>query len=217
MSSNHRSAASRQVLFIAHEFPPVGGAGVQRSAKFVKYLTQFGWEPVVLTPKQPTQTWRDNSLAAEIPTKTEIIRARTLEPRNDFRGLLRYLIWGPLTPLSIPDVGNWWMPCAIPAALRELRRRPISAIYATGAPFSSHLLAAVLKARTGLPLVFDYRDEWTLDPLRSTVLPSYRTTIFMPWERLLHRWAVNKADRVILVTENAHRAFVDRFGARRNS
>lgn len=39
----------RKVLFIAYYFPPVAGGGVQRLAKFVKYLPAAGWLPVVLT------------------------------------------------------------------------------------------------------------------------------------------------------------------------
>ena len=37
------------VLMIAYYFPPMGGAGVQRTLKFVKYLPEFGWQPHVLT------------------------------------------------------------------------------------------------------------------------------------------------------------------------
>jgi len=40
--------ASRKVLLIAYIFPPIGGSGVQRTMKFVKYLPQFAWEPIVV-------------------------------------------------------------------------------------------------------------------------------------------------------------------------
>lgn len=39
---------ARKVLIIAYIFPPIGGSGVQRTAKFVKYLPEFGWEPIVV-------------------------------------------------------------------------------------------------------------------------------------------------------------------------
>ena len=39
----------KNVLMIAYSFPPAGGPGVQRTSKFVKYLRNYGWEPVVLT------------------------------------------------------------------------------------------------------------------------------------------------------------------------
>jgi hypothetical protein len=41
----------RRVLVIAYYWPPAGGSGVQRFLKFVKYLREYGWEPVVYVPK----------------------------------------------------------------------------------------------------------------------------------------------------------------------
>ena len=32
---------------LAYAFPPLGGAGVQRTPKFAKYLPEHGWEPTV--------------------------------------------------------------------------------------------------------------------------------------------------------------------------
>ena len=202
--------ADRRVLFISHTFPPDGGPGVQRSIKFVKYLQEVGWTPVVLTTDRPVGRVRDSSLLKEIPSGTPIVRAHTIEPNDDWRGIGRYLIWGPLIPLSIPDLANWWFPWAIPAALREIRRQPIEAIYATGSPYSSHILGAILKARTGRPLVLDYRDEWTLDPLYWAQMRPYRR-LFKPVESRMQRWAIRKADRVIVVTESARQAFVTEF------
>ena len=40
-----------KVLFLSYYFPPMGMGGTQRSAKFVKYLPAFNWEPVVITVK----------------------------------------------------------------------------------------------------------------------------------------------------------------------
>ena len=42
----------KKVLVITYYWPPSGGPGVQRILKFVQYLPQFGWQPVVLTVKQ---------------------------------------------------------------------------------------------------------------------------------------------------------------------
>ena len=184
---------------------------MQRSAKFVKYLPDYGWRPIVLTLNRPVQRLRDETLFSEIPPDTVIIRTRTLEPPDDWRGPLRLLIWGPLTPLCVPDMGNWWLPWAIPAGLRQIRTRAVRVIYATGAPFSSHLLGAILKIRTGIPLVLDYRDEWTLNPLYWSQRRAY-WVMFKPIERLLQRWVIGVADRVILVTDSARRAFVEAFG-----
>lgn len=60
----------KKLLFIAYHFPPYGGAGVQRSLKFVKYLPAYGIRPTVLTSSAaPDQKWSpaDPTLAHEIP------------------------------------------------------------------------------------------------------------------------------------------------------
>ena len=44
----------KKALIISYVFPPVGGAGVQRVTKFVKYLPEFGWDSTVLTVENPS-------------------------------------------------------------------------------------------------------------------------------------------------------------------
>ena len=39
--------AMRNVFFIAYEFPPLNVGGSQRPLKFVKYLREFGINPIV--------------------------------------------------------------------------------------------------------------------------------------------------------------------------
>ena len=68
----------KKVLICAYIFPPLGGAGVQRSVKFVKYLRNFGYEPVVLTVgKNDGKIGYDYSLLDEIDDDIEIIRVDT--------------------------------------------------------------------------------------------------------------------------------------------
>src|SRR5262249_53369272 len=70
----------KRVLFVAYLFPPVGGAGVQRTTKFVKYLPRCGWQPSVLTVANPSVPLLDGSLGADVPAGTPVVRARTWEP-----------------------------------------------------------------------------------------------------------------------------------------
>jgi glycosyltransferase involved in cell wall biosynthesis len=170
---------SRRVLLIAYQFPPVGGAGVQRAVKFVKYLPGFGWRATVLTVANPSVPVLDRSLAADVPAGTEVRRARTFEPgyalkaavsagggggaggttsgaRGAVKGMARRLANLALQP----DPQVLWRPCAVREGMRALRAAPHAAIMATGPPFSSFLVAARLARRSGLPLLLDYRDEW---------------------------------------------------------
>ncbi|HBX66452.1 MAG TPA: glycosyl transferase family 1, partial [Balneolaceae bacterium] len=44
----------------------MGGSGVQRPLKFVKYLRDFGWNPIVLCPEPGAYHTFDESLEKEL-------------------------------------------------------------------------------------------------------------------------------------------------------
>jgi glycosyltransferase involved in cell wall biosynthesis len=71
---------NKKVLIIAYYFPPLGMGGVQRVSKFVKYLSSFGWEPIVLTVKDIEYFSRDDSLLQELPEGIKIKRTGSLDP-----------------------------------------------------------------------------------------------------------------------------------------
>ena len=79
---------SRRVLYVSYAFPPVGGAGVQRSLKFVKYLPQVGWIPTVLTVANPSVPVVDPQLLNDIDGGTTVVRARSWEPGYGLKRLL---------------------------------------------------------------------------------------------------------------------------------
>ena len=67
----------RRALVIAYFFPPLGGAGVQRTLKFVKYLPEFGWNATVVSTRSRMYP-RDTELVREIPESTRVVRAPAL-------------------------------------------------------------------------------------------------------------------------------------------
>ena len=60
------------MLFVAYNFPPHGGVGVQRSLKFVKYLPKYGWHPLVVAADVNAGSVRDDSLLADIPSEASV-------------------------------------------------------------------------------------------------------------------------------------------------
>ena len=64
----------KKVLMIAHLFPPIGGSGVQRTVKFVKYLPEYDWDGIVLTRSAKKAQLTDNTLMNDIPENTKIYR-----------------------------------------------------------------------------------------------------------------------------------------------
>lgn len=69
-----------KVLIIAYIFPPTGGSGVQRTAKFVRYLPGFGWQPLVLTVSNARLREPDYSLMQELPTDLTVYKAPEINP-----------------------------------------------------------------------------------------------------------------------------------------
>lgn len=180
---------SRRVLFVAYLFPPVGGVGVHRVTKFVKYLPEFGWESSVLTVSNPSVPLLDDSLLRDIPASTVIRKARTLEPGyalknavaggkcaagaaasrfspkrlvSGLKGLAKSAARAAGNALLQPDSQILWRWNALREGRKLLREVPHDAIIATGPPFSSFLVGQTLARESGLPLLLDYRDEWDI-------------------------------------------------------
>jgi glycosyltransferase involved in cell wall biosynthesis len=82
---------SGRVLVVTYFFPPLGGVGVQRTLKYVTYLPKWGWQPSVLTPRNPAYTVRDPSLLAVLAPELVVNRTASLEPGNLPNAVLRRL------------------------------------------------------------------------------------------------------------------------------
>ena len=61
---------------------------MQRWLKMSKYLPQFGWDPIILTPDNPEIPIRDDKLEKEVPEGLKVIKKRIWEPYNLYRKLL---------------------------------------------------------------------------------------------------------------------------------
>lgn len=194
-----------KVLMVAHQFPPVGGSGVQRSVKFAKYLPQFGWEPVVLTRDDGKMTLRDESLLKELPPGMEIIRTRAYD-LTVLPGLLskagKFIAW----KILIPDGEVLWMKNAVPKCLDRIKKGDIKAVYTTSYPYSDHLMGLEIKKH--FPDLFwlaDFRDEWTNNPY---LIDNPHRQSRMKKERELESEVLEKADVLVTNTPVMKRNFV---------
>jgi len=64
----------KKVLLITYDFPPARTSGIYRPTKFVKHLAKFGWEPIVLTARNPYVAAYDTTLMKDIPPGTRVHR-----------------------------------------------------------------------------------------------------------------------------------------------
>lgn len=174
----------RKVLIIAYYFPPSGGPGVQRVLKFVQYLRDFGWEPVVLTVKDGTFPARDESLLEEIPEGVAIFRTDIFEPYELYRrftgarkidgvdvnnlksadagrSLTERVSEFIRATFFIPDARIGWRRHAVREGLRIIREEGIDAIYSSSPPYTCSLIARDLRRKSNVPWVAGFRDPWT--------------------------------------------------------
>ncbi|HRR10357.1 MAG TPA: glycosyl transferase family 1 [Rhodothermales bacterium] len=157
-----------RVLVIAYYFPPMGGSGVQRITKFVKYLTQFGWEPEVLTVEPQGYYAYDESLMEEIPD-VPIHRVASKDLNRLFKkgttitmpGASVQRKWSWLSGWAmIPDSKIGWKADAVEAGKKILDNKRFDMIFSTAPPFTVHLVAMELSQYSGVPFIADFREPW---------------------------------------------------------
>jgi glycosyltransferase involved in cell wall biosynthesis len=155
----------KRVLIVQYAFPPLGGAGVQRVLKFVKYLVALDWEVKVLTTRSLAYPVHDPSLTAEVPTEIEVIRSREVPMRTVRDRLMnpmhRLRVPGLLPYLGWPDDMVGWVPFAARDGLRAVDRFGPDVIFSSSPPASAHLVARTVAESRGIPWVADFRDPWT--------------------------------------------------------
>ena len=157
------SRASTRVLVLAYYYPPVGGAGVQRTTAFCRLLPEHGYEPVVVTGCGSTGRWapEDRSLAAGLDHR--IHRVTEPEPRNAYGSRLSdRLVRLGLMP---GRWSAWWANGALAAGREALREGPVAAVFTSMSPYESAPVAAQLAAEAGVPWIADLRDPWALDEM----------------------------------------------------
>lgn len=163
-----------KVLVIAYYFPPLGLSGVQRVAKFVKYLPQFGWEPIVLTVDPTGYYAFDHSLEAEILAEgIEIHRVKSVD-LNRFFGKQQLVPmpkegirkrWSKVSQaLMIPDSKIGWKKEALQKAYELFERHKFDLVFSSAPPFTNHLIGAEISRTKKIPLITDFREPWLPNP-----------------------------------------------------
>jgi len=200
----------RTVLVVVYYFPPRGGVAVIRTVKYIKYLREFGWEPIILTAKQSHFQFRDDSLLNELPKDIRIIHTsppwiqhliRSAQSQMQDGGLKNrgsknsskksspiYLFLRNLKNrlnrlIFLIDDYEGWRKTAIKAAESLIQSTRIDLIYTSSPPHSVQLIGQALSKKHGIPWVADFRDPWTQD---------FR--YFIP-STLVHKWAILKGER----------------------
>lgn len=206
-----------KVLIISYYWPPAGGSGVQRWLKFVKYFQDFGVEPLVYCPENPSYPISDTSLIKEVPENLKVYRREILELGKKNKNTVQagFISENPnwkerlalfiRANVFIPDARMFWIKPSINYLEKIIKKEAIDVVISTGPPHSMHLIAQGLKERTGVKWLADFRDPWT-------DIDYFHHLPFMSWARNKHfsleKKALKTADLVTVVSEQMRRNYL---------
>lgn len=227
-------SGKKYVLMVAYIFPPIAGAGAQRTVKFVKYLRRFGYEPIVLTVgKSNYDISKDEQMLHDIPSDIQIIRvdnewfvpesmdeAMQQEIFNLYAGIVQDEKWldeykekiekGDGLSL-IPDNKIMWANQCLKVIEEKLNIEKISCVYTTGNPFSDFVIGYYLKQKYGIKWIQDYRDPWMCNEYYREKIYQ-KTKLFHGLEKRMEVKLVQCADAVVTVSPKIVDDFFDEYG-----
>jgi len=172
----------KKILIISYYWPPAGGPGVQRWLKFVKYLPNFGWEPTVFIPENPSYPIVDETLQKDVPKNLKMIKTKIWEPyqlaekfgkdnkkfkagqfdvgeNQSWKAKLSIFVRGNF---FIPDARVFWVKPSVEFLEKYLKVNHYDVFVTTGPPHSLHLIGLNLKKKLpDLKWIADFRDPWT--------------------------------------------------------
>jgi len=214
----------KKVLIITYYWPPSGGSGVQRWLKFVKYLREFGIEPIVLTidPHFATFPNYDYSLLKEIPEGIEIHTTQARSPFELYKkvrkkdapqagfsgekktGLVDKAMRFIRGNFFIPDARIGWNKFAIEKAKEIIKQNNIDSIITSSPPHSTQLIGLELKRMFNIHWLADMRDPWTEIYYNKEL---FRTSLAKKKDYKLEQLCLKNADKIVVVSEDIKRHF----------
>lgn len=214
----------KKVLIITYYWPPAGGPGVQRWLKFVKYLKDFGVDPVVFIPEDPEYPIIDTSFLKEVPADVKIIKQPIFEPyklaslfsRNKTKTISKGIISSENQSIAekillwlrgnlfVPDARKFWVRPSVRFLQNYLKQEPIDTIITTGPPHSVHLIGMYLKERLSVRWIADFRDPWTTIGYHNKLkLTKYVASLHKKMEQKV----LQNADQILVTGKNTETLF----------
>ena len=191
---------------------------------FVKYLRDFGVQPVVYIPEHPNYPILDESLVNEIPEGVSYYKNRIREPyflakmlsakktKRISSGIIetkrqsvieKAMLW-VRGNYFIPDARKNWVQPSIAYLSQVLSKEDIDTVVTTGPPHSLHLIGLGLKNQHGIHWLADFRDPWTSigyhKKLRLTKSSQAK-------HKELERLVLNSADQLIVTSKTTKSEF----------
>jgi len=198
---------------------------VQRWLKFVKYLPDFGIQPIVYIPENPTYPILDEELVSEVSDKAIILKKKIFEPygfasifsrkktkkissgiipNKKKQSLLEKLFLWIRGNVFIPDARVFWVKPSVLFLEKYIRENEIDTIITSGPPHSLHLIGLALKERTKAYWIADFRDPWTTIGYHNKLKLSASAA---KKHKELESIVLNEADQILVTSQTTKKEF----------
>jgi hypothetical protein len=178
-----------KILFITYHFPPAGGPSTPaslRCAAFVKYLSEYSWNLHVITLGYKSMQRIDETL----PLSDYKNALRINDPIPNFKGKTRLTNYLPLYLMLWP-----WALKVIFMSFKLIKKIEPNVIMVSAPPFVTFLIGTILKTKARIPLVLDYRDQWSYSPYR------LGPKIYKVIDRSMEGFILKHSDLIIVTNE----------------
>jgi glycosyltransferase involved in cell wall biosynthesis len=200
----------KKLLIIAYVFPPIAYAGTYRTLRLCKYLSRLGYQVHVLTIKAQKDLHNDPGLLDNIKDKVDVYRTETIDIwrfYNKFKKrflktktgrVIDRILSFAVEILSQPDHMNLWIPFAVKAGIKIIKKHHLKIIYTTSPPHSQLISGYLLKKITGISWIADLRD-----PIQFNIASANWKRIEKTANFFLEKLTVRNADAIITNTKSA--------------
>lgn len=185
------------VILVARHYPPGISGGTRRAFLLAKGLRSRGWRVRVASPQAPTgePDWIDSPHAAAVRGSAAASRpsTRLMRTRTTVRNAVRSLVYWP-------DADMRWALATARRAMDVIAKieRP-DWVISSSPPESAHLAGALIRRRTGVRWLAEFRDSWIEEPLREELR---RSAVRRFVERRIASTLLRGADHVVAVSES---------------
>lgn len=186
--------AMKNLLIIYPHWPPSNLAGVHRPRLVANYLSQWGWQPIVLTvDPEYYEEAPDLELLRTVSEQVQVVhvKARPVSKRTRFIGDIGLRAWSNLKK----------------EALRLIEEKQIKFVWIPIPSFYMAILGRVLHNKTRVSYGIDYIDPWVRDISNRK---NWRSVLSLKLAELLEPYAVKKASLITGVSENYYLPVLDR-------
>ena len=206
-----------RVLIISLWFYPSPAIGGKRPTRFAQYLTKMGDSVDVVCPHSRYQKITDKS---EGPGNSRIFGTFFIrfggdaffgrEPFiqntkiNRITNIFSKIMARIIRLIQIPDRSMLWIPFAVFASLRLIRKYRPNVIYVSCPEFGANVAGAIVQRLTRIPLVIDYDDPWHLSAKQKNSLQRLLN-------RMIEKFTLKRATHVIANTKEMAEAIKDAF------